>query len=140
MQSTLGLRGDYGIRAVLDIARHHRRGLRKTREIAETMNIPPQYLSRILATLVRSGILIATAGQTGGYQLARPPGKLNLLDVIEAVEETSEPTRCVLKGIPCPPHEPCVVHTTWITAQNALRRELRGTTFAQLVRNSAAVR
>jgi Rrf2 family protein len=140
MQITLGLRGDYGIRAVLDIARHHRRGLRKTREIAEEMNIPAKYLSRILAQLVRADVLIATAGQTGGYQLARAPGKIHMLEVIQAVQEPLEVTRCVLDGIPCRPHQSCAVHNSWLAAQNAMRRELRNTNFAKLVRKDTAAR
>ena len=138
MQITLGLRGDYGIRAVLDIARHHRRGLRKTREIADEMNIPQKYLSRLLAQLVRADILQATAGQSGGYQLSRSPGKIHMLEVIQAVQEPIELTRCVLDGIPCRPHASCAVHGSWQKAQNAMRRELKNTNFATLVRRDAA--
>lgn len=140
MQITLGLRADYGIRAVLDIARHHRGGLRKTREIAEVMDIPPKYLSHILAALVRHHILIATAGPVGGYQLSRPPSKIRLLDVIEAVEDSVELDRCILQGSPCSPDQPCAIHSSWLTAQNAMRRELRQTTFAELLRQDTAVR
>ena len=140
MQITLGLRGDYGIRAVLDVARHHRRGLRKTREIAQAMDIPPKYLSHILSALVHHNILIATAGPTGGYRLARSPSKIRLLDVIEAVEHPVELDRCILHGSPCSPDQPCAVHSSWLTAQNAMRRELRRTTFAQLLRQDTPVR
>ncbi|MBT5775006.1 MAG: Rrf2 family transcriptional regulator [Dehalococcoidia bacterium] len=140
MQISLGLRGDYGIRAVLDIARHHRRGLRKTREIAQAMDIPSNYLSHILSALVRRNILIATAGPMGGYRLARPPSRIRLLDVIEAVEDPIELNRCILQGSPCSPDQPCAVHSSWLTAQNAMQRELRRTTFAQLLRQDTAVR
>jgi len=98
------------------------------------MDIPHPYLSRILAALVHADVLLATAGQTGGYELARPPGRITLLDVIEAVEEPTDLERCVLRGIPCRPNAPCSVHSSWSSAQNALRRELRKTTFARLVR------
>ena len=139
MQITLDLRADYGIRAVLDVARHHRHR-RKTREIAEAMNIPPKYLSHILAALVHGNVLVATAGQSGGYELVRTPSKTRLLDVIEAVEEITEPDRCVIEGIPCNPDQSCAIHSHWLAAQDAMRRELRRTTFAQLVRDDAAVR
>lgn len=137
MQIEIGLRADYGIRAVLDVARHHPRSRRKTREIAEAMNIPATYLSRILASLVHANILVATAGHSGGYELTRPPGKITLLDVIEAVEEPTELTRCVLRGIPCRPNQPCAVHSSWVAAQEALASQLRRTTFARLVREDA---
>ena len=138
MQIELGLRGDYGIRAVLDVARHHRRGRRKTREIAQAMDIPPKYLSHILAALVHAGVLFATAGPAGGYQLVQPPGKTRLLDVINAVDDSSEIHRCVLKGIPCSSGDSCAIHHHWFAAQNAMRSELRRTTFAHLLRSESA--
>ena len=79
MQTTLGRKGDYSVRAVLDIANHAGQR-RKSREIAEDMDIPARYLPQILANLVEHGILSAEAGPTGGYLLARPATDITLLD------------------------------------------------------------
>src|SRR5690242_396905 len=116
MRSVLGKRGDYAIRAVLDIAGHH--GSRcKAREISSRMAIPQKYLSRILADLVRAGVLHATAGQEGGYELVAAPESVALLDVIEAVEGPTKLRECLLRGMPCNSGRMCSVHKPWVDAE-----------------------
>lgn len=132
MKVTLEKRGDYAVRAVLDLALHVESGRRKNREIADAMDIPQTYLARILAQLVRAGLVQATAGQDGGYVLARPPEELSILDVIRAVEET-EVRECVLRGGPCRLDGTCAVHDAWTGAREALNERLDATSFAELV-------
>jgi Rrf2 family protein len=135
---TLGKNGDYSVRAVLDLARHHGRGRRKTHEIAASMKIPRAYLSRILANLVRCGLLTAVAGRDGGYELSRPPSRVRLLEVVEAAEGKVELQNCLLRGIPCGQSDTCSVHDAWAEAQQALVRRLHQTTFAEIVRRESA--
>ena len=66
MKIALGKKGNYSVRAVLDLARHYGRGRRKTQEIATSMEIPEKYLARILADLVRCDLLTAHRGGTTG--------------------------------------------------------------------------
>jgi Rrf2 family protein len=131
LQVALGKRGDYAIRAVLDIAAHDG-DRRKAREIAERMSIPKKYLSRILADLVRGGVLQATAGPDGGYELTRPPRDVTMLQVIEAVEGETESRDCLLRGVPCQSGGICAVHQAWVSAESAMLAQLRQTTFANL--------
>jgi Rrf2 family protein len=135
---TLGKNGDYSVRAVLDLARHYGRGRRKNHEIAASMQIPRAYLSRILANLVRCGLLTAVAGRDGGYELSRPPSRVRLLDVVEAAEGKVELQKCLLRGIPCGQSRTCSVHDAWSEAQQALIRRLHKTTFAEIVRRESA--
>jgi Rrf2 family protein len=135
---TLGKKGDYAVRAVLDLSLHYRKGRRKSREIATSMRIPKNYLARILADLVRSGLIIATAGPDGGYELRQPPSQICLLDVVDAAEGAIQLRECVLSGIPCGEGGICAVHDAWSAAQDGLTRQLRRTTFAQIVRRQKA--
>jgi Rrf2 family protein len=130
----LGRKGDYAVRAVIDLARHWERGRRKTREIAEEMDIPPRYLAQILATLVHHGLLTAVAGPDGGYALANEPSSTSLLEVVEAVEGPIALEECVLRGGPCDWTNACPLHPAWVRAQSALVDELRATTFDELAR------
>lgn len=134
MKVTHGKRGDYAVRAVLDIARHEQRQgpRRKTREIAEAMSIPPAFLPQILADLVRAGVLTAAAGQHGGYALARPAAAISLLDVMEAAEGELGLTACVLRDVPCSTNGYCEVHGAWRAAQDELRASLGHTNFEVL--------
>lgn len=138
MKIALGKKGNYAVRAVLDLSMHHRHGRRKAHEIAHSMRIPEKYLARILADLVRSGLISATAGRDGGYELVKPPSKICLLDVVHAAEGAIELRECVLRGIPCGEAETCAVHDAWSTAQDALTRQLRRTTFSEIVRRQKA--
>jgi Rrf2 family protein len=131
VQTTLGRKGDYSVRAVLDIANHAGRR-RKSREIAEEMDIPARYLPQILANLVVHGILSAEAGPTGGYLLARPAMDITLLDVVEASEGPIRIDQCVLRGGPCEWDTSCPVHIPWTLALDALTNELASTSFAEL--------
>lgn len=140
MQITLGKRGDYAIRAVLDLSRAYGHGRRKTRQIAEAMNIPPKFLSQILADLVRAGILTATAGQDGGYELARQPAEISLLDVIMAIEGPPALPECLLRGIPCGTDGFCDVHDAWMHAQHSMTTDLAHTSFDQFIRGRHAGR
>jgi len=135
----LGRKGDYAVRAMLDLARHHGRGRRKAREIASEMDIPVRYLPQILAILVRQRLLAAVAGREGGYALARAPQSISLLDVVEAAEGPIALDECVLRGGPCDWTNACPLHATWSRAQSALIDELRTTTFAELARIDAEI-
>lgn len=141
MKVTLEKSGDYAVRAILDLAAHYGAGRRKNREIADATHVPSPFLARILARLVKSGIVKATAGQDGGYELVRAPAELSLFDVIEAVEEVT-PRECVLRSEPCVGSgaRVCVVHDAWSAAREALHRELAATTFAALIQNSKSGR
>jgi Rrf2 family protein len=131
MQASLGRKGDYSVRAVLDIARQNGER-RKAREIAGEMDIPHRFLTQILAELVQHDLLVAVAGPTGGYVLARPAADISLLEVVEAAEGPIALDACVLRGGPCSWEESCPVHIPWARAQNAMAEQLANTSLADL--------
>ena len=138
MQASLGRKGDYSVRAVLDLARHVGER-RKAREIASEMDIPHRYLTQILASLVQHDLLDAVAGPSGGYTLARPSDQISLLDVVEAAEGPIGLDECVLRGGPCSWEESCPVHIPWARAQNALAVQLAATSFAELAESALEI-
>jgi Rrf2 family protein len=134
MHMSLGKRADYAIRAVLDLAHHwHSDDRRKSRQIAESMDIPTKYLPQLLATLVRAGLVESEAGPDGGYRLVSDPTEVTLLAIIEAVEGPLQSDECVLRGGPCHWESRCAIHEPWAGAQDAMRRQLENTTFSDLV-------
>lgn len=139
MELSLGKRADYTVRAVLDLARHHDRGRRKTAEIADEMQVPVTYLPQLLAELVRAGIVRSMAGRHGGYELARPPDEISLLEVIEVADGPLISTECVLRGGPCRWQGGCAIHEPWARAQEAFRLSLGATTFAEVAAIDAAL-
>lgn len=67
----------------MDLARHWEDGLCKAREIAASMDIPSGFVRTILSDLVAQGLLLSTAGPSGGYRLARPPEEITLLEIVD---------------------------------------------------------
>lgn len=139
MKVALGRKGDYSVRAVVDIARHWETGRRKARQIATAMDIPERYLGQILADLVRAGLLDAVAGPDGGYSLKRSPGEISLLEVVEAAEGPVYLDECVLAGGPCDWGDVCPIHEAWSRAQQALSDILSGASLADIVAIDVAI-
>ncbi len=76
----------YGLLAVGYIARNQDKGLIVSQTIAKHYNIHLEYLLKIMQQLVRANVLRSKRGPRGGYSLARPPKKITMLEVLEAVE------------------------------------------------------
>ncbi len=76
----------YAVLAVGYIAQHQNQGIILSQDIAEAYDIPLEYLLKILQQLVRADILHSKRGPRGGFSLGKPTNKINLLDILEAVD------------------------------------------------------
>jgi Rrf2 family iron-sulfur cluster assembly transcriptional regulator len=76
----------YGILAVLDLAEHRNQGLVQIKEIVKRKQIPKNYLEQIFNRLTKQGVVVSVRGSRGGYALAREPGQLSLVRVMEALD------------------------------------------------------
>jgi Rrf2 family protein len=126
-------RADYGIRAVLALARAGEGELISARSLAADQGIPVAFLSRLMSDLVASRIVDGVPGRIGGYRLARRPQDLSILDIIEAIEGDPRRHNCILRGGPCPADDVCTVHPLFASAQADLLARLREATVADLV-------
>lgn len=141
MRVTLSLRGDYAVRAMLALAEHERGPttggatppLLSAGRIAARMRIPHRFVAHVLADLGRARLVIGSPGRIGGYRLAVPADRIDLLQIVDAAEPEAAVARCVLRGIPCDPTGRCAVHDAFGAATNALRLELARTSLAGLV-------
>lgn len=76
----------YAILAAGYIAQNQKQGIILSQEISKKYNIPLEYLLKILQQLVKANLLRSKRGPRGGFSLAKPPKKITLLQVIEAVD------------------------------------------------------
>ena len=133
MRLELTRRGDYGIRAMLALARTPGDRRVSVAMIAADHRIPVRFLPNAMADLVAAGLVEGTTGRAGGYRLAKPASAITLLDVIEALEGDPRRTTCVLRGSPCLVSGACDVHEVFAAAQEALLDQLAATTLAEIV-------
>ncbi len=124
MRAELTKRADYGIRAMLALARAGDDGPLSVRRIAAEMDIPARFLPQVMTDLGRAGLVRAETGRNGGYRLARTAAEIDLLEIIDAIEGDSRRVSCVLRGGPCDPSGECAVHAVFWTAQTGLRETL----------------
>ena len=140
MKLELTRRGSYAIRAAISLARIEGDGLIASHRIAADMGIPPRFLPQVMGDLVRAGIVEGVVGRAGGYRLVRDPGRVTLLEVIEAAEGDARRRTCVLKGVECGTQRTgCDVHGVFAAAPAARLLELGGTTLAQVLEHGAEV-
>lgn len=86
---------EYALRAVVWLASHPGHAL-GTARIADATRVPAGYLSKVLQSLARAGIVISQPGRRGGFVLSRPPEEMSVLDVINAVDPVQRIRTCPL--------------------------------------------
>ncbi|MBI4242407.1 MAG: Rrf2 family transcriptional regulator [Candidatus Rokubacteria bacterium] len=94
----LSAKGEYAIRAMLDLALQYEKGLIPIQEIAERQGIPQRYLEQVLLLLKRAGFLTSKRGSTGGYQLVRPPAEITVGAVLRTIEGSLEREDATRRG------------------------------------------
>ena len=127
-------KGEYGLRALFDLAQHYEQGTVQTKDIAHRQDIPESYLSQLLLILRKAGFIVSQRGPQGGHSLARPPAQINLAEVITALEGTTAPLRCVEEGVEreCRLLDRCVLRDVWQEVKQAIEGVLSGTTLDDL--------
>ena len=91
----LSTKGDYGVRAMIALAKHEGEGPVQRAEIARRRLIPESYLDHLLAQLRRGGFIHSTRGPGGGHELAKPAADICLLHILESLEGSLAPLQCV---------------------------------------------
>jgi Rrf2 family protein len=102
--------------------------------VSSAMSIPERFLPRVMADLVKAGLVVGHRGRTGGYRLARPAGSISLLDIIGAAEPEHDDRTCILRGGPCGIDGRCAVHDAFSGARNAMLDRLGATPLSEVVR------
>ena len=124
MRLELTRRGDYGVRAMLVLAREQGRVV-SGNEIAVATGISGHFVTQVMGDLVRAGLVDARVGRAGGYRLAKAPSEISVLSVVESIEGEARRRNCVLRATPCTWHGRCEVHEFFAAAQEAFAAKLR---------------
>ena len=126
--------GEYAVRIILYLSKQDAGGVSNRKQIAEHMDIPGQFLSKIAQQLARSGFIEIVQGAKGGLRLVVSPEELTLLDVVEAVVGEIFLNDCLMRPESCSRSNACAVHVVWEKARHQLRETLREATFAKLLK------
>ncbi|HEU5262842.1 MAG TPA: Rrf2 family transcriptional regulator [Gemmatimonadales bacterium] len=122
---------EYALRAVLYLGEHT--GPVRVGDMAQALQIPRNYLSKILHLLARTGVLASARGKTGGFQLAVPADRLRLHHIIAPFDRIDERRRCLLGRPQCSDRTACAAHTRWKDVADTVASFFRETTVAELL-------
>jgi Rrf2 family transcriptional regulator, iron-sulfur cluster assembly transcription factor len=128
----LTTKGRYAVTAILDLAFHSECAPVTLTDIAKRQSISLSYLEQLFARLRRAGLVTGVRGPGGGYQLSRKTSQINIAEIIEAVDEVIDATKCGGKG-DCQNNEPCLTHELWMDLSRQIREYLSGISLQDLL-------
>ena len=125
-------KGDYGVRALVELAHHYGEGPMQSAMIASRQEVPEPYLDQLLTTLRRAGFIRSVRGPQGGHALIREPGDVKLSEVMEALEGSLAPIACVDDPESCTKSGGCVQRDVWEQVRDATQAILENVTIGDL--------
>ncbi len=128
----LTTKGRYAVTAMLDLALHHDEGSVTLADISRRQGISQFYLEQLFVRLRRRGLVESVRGPGGGYSLAKLPSEISVADIVLAINENIDATRCGGKRN-CQDHEPCLTHQLWEDLSTRIYEFLKKLTLGDLV-------
>lgn len=128
----LSTKGRYAVTAMLDLTLNGTDGPVTLAEISETQGISLSYLEQLFAALRGKQLVKGVRGPGGGYYLGRQADEISIADIICAVDEWVEFTRCG-GNRDCQDGKRCLTHNLWDDLSNEIFSFLQSITLAELV-------
>ena len=125
-------KGRYAVTAMLDVTIHASQGPVSLADISERQGISLSYLEQLFSKLRKYGLVNSIRGPGGGYLLGRCSAEIAVADVITAVNESVDATKCQGKGN-CQGGEQCLTHSLWEGLSERIEGFLKNITLAELV-------
>lgn len=128
----LTTKGRYAVTAILDVALYECNGPVSVSDVAERQGLSPSYLEKLFSNLKKKGLVSGRKGPGGGYKLTESSHLITIANVIDAVNETVDATKCG-GSKNCRGQGRCITHDLWAGLSNEIRNFLEGVSLSQLV-------
>lgn len=129
----LTTKGRYAVTAMLDLAIHYGQGPITLADISQRQGISLSYLEQLFSRLRKQGLVDSARGPGGGYRLSREAGQISIVEVINAVDEKVDVTKCAGEGN-CHDNDRCLTHELWMDLSSQIHDFLGGITLGDLVK------
>lgn len=131
----LTTKGRYAVTALLDLAIHADTGPVNLADISQRQGISLSYLEQLFAKLRRNNLVCSIRGPGGGYRLGKTAQAIRIVDIIDAVDESVDATKCQGKGN-CQQGETCLTHHLWEDLSHQIHEFLGSISIADLIARS----
>jgi Rrf2 family iron-sulfur cluster assembly transcriptional regulator len=118
---------------MLDLAIHYKDGPITLADISQRQGISLSYLEQLFARLRKRGLVDSARGPGGGYRLSRPATEISVGEVITAVDEKVDATRCGGHGN-CQEDDRCLTHELWMDLSGQIFQFLQNISLGELVK------
>lgn len=132
--------GEYALRAMAHLAKRPDKEYALARAIGKELDIPPNYLSKVLQSLARAGLLESQRGRNGGFRMARTPKQISLYDILSAVEPMNRYETCILGRKVCRDEDACPIHFAWKEARGKVLSLFQKTPLTKLSEHQQLLR
>ena len=129
---------DYGVRVMIQLAALSGNGRVSLPELARATGAPESFLSKVLQSLARAGLISSRRGQLGGFHITPRGAAASMREVIEAIDGAICLNLCLIPGRSCSRKAHCPAHPVWIEAQQAMMEVLSGASIASLAATTGA--
>jgi Rrf2 family transcriptional regulator, cysteine metabolism repressor len=129
----ISYKGDYSLKAMLDLSEHHGIELVTSRDMARRIDAPVKFLEQVLLQLKKGGFIESRRGKEGGYMLSKFPGEISVGDVVRYIDGPIEPIACLnYKYADCTDIKRCVFKKMWEKVHKATTEIIDNVTFEDL--------
>ncbi|HEX2764125.1 MAG TPA: Rrf2 family transcriptional regulator [Allosphingosinicella sp.] len=138
----LSQRTRYTIRALLHLADRYGEGPVQLGEIAQAQNIPPKFLTVMLSSMIREGLVASRRGRDGGYWLAKPPGEISYGSIVRLTRGSLALLPCASRRRHetcrnCVTEDKCRLHRVMLMVRDETARILDGLSLAEAIPEDA---
>ena len=134
----LSTKGRYGLRALIDLARHEGGAPVSITSISARQDISERYLEQLMSMLKKAGLVTSVRGAGGGYILAKDMKEISVGDILRALEGSLEPVEC--PGLEpdgaCKASDSCVTKYVWKRINDSINQTVDEIMLDQLVEES----
>lgn len=128
----LTTKGRYAVTAMLDLALHHGEGPITLADIAQRQGISLSYLEQLFSRLRKQSLVSSVRGPGGGYSLGRGASEIFVAEVISAVDESVDTTKCG-GAHNCQNNHQCLTHDLWQELSSRIYDYLNGISLQDLM-------
>jgi len=129
---------DYALRAMVNLAGHYGQEPVSTRYIAKAEDISYELACKLMQKLHNAGLVKSSMGPNGGFALSKKPDKINMLEIIEAIQGPLSLNRCLLEENICPNKDGCAITVELAKLQKYIGKYLLGITLDELLQSRYA--
>jgi Rrf2 family protein len=126
---------DYAMRAMVNLARQYGNDPVSTREISQSEDISYQLACKLMQKLNNAGLVNSSMGPNGGFVLSRTPAKINLAEIIDAIQGPLSLSRCLLGENVCPKQNSCPITAKLTKLQKNIGDYLQSVTLYELLQH-----